>query len=142
MLLPENIDYWMTVVKLYGWLLSGLVTAILVILINETIAYTRKRYSRKSICSMLNIELALDLVLCQNRKPGESLHFQYSCWENFRSACTEFLSYDNLYYIGLAYIALRQIEAGTIDTGRQAAALASIEKAQKILEPLSAKPPK
>ncbi len=135
MLLPENLDYWLTVVKLYGWLLSGLITAILVIGINEAISWFRKRHARKGICSLLLNELSVNSVLCEHLQTNQ--HFQYACWESFRMECAAFLSPDELSDLYLAYTALIQIESGHVDSTHSSEAIASIETARKRLERLS-----
>lgn len=103
MLLPENLCYWLNVTKLYGWLLSGIVTAMLVIAINEGIAYFRNRASRRRIVALILCEITYNVEgykrLLKFKQQSLSPPLSCSCCESMRLKCVEFLPNDLIYEI-------------------------------------------
>lgn len=113
--IPDNLSYWLTIVKLFGWLFSGVVTAVLVIVINEWLTWRKRQIYRKNLVLLLICELSSNLKLLYTYFyeyfGHTNLMFSSTVWINSSNEiahilpqkvlCELFVIYHKLHYLEL-----------------------------------------
>lgn len=100
-------------VRLVTMLFSGLITAVMVIVINEGLNYCKLRRRRRGILLMLVCELISNESLLTNYmedlREGKTT-FRYTVWEKSCIEVADFLTQRQLAELSAAYSLLRKIE--------------------------------
>lgn len=99
--------------RLIAMLFSGLITAIMVILINEGLNYCKLRKRRRGILLLLVSELVGNESLLTNYTSDllqKKILFRYTVWEKSCVEVADFLSQKQLAELSATYSLLRKIE--------------------------------
>ena len=98
--------------RLVSMLFSGLITAVLVIAINEGLNFFKLRKKRRGILLLLICELIANESLIEMVSQKETT-FRYTVWEKSCVEVADFLSQRTLAELSATYSLLRKIESGS-----------------------------
>lgn len=98
-------------VRLISMLFSGLITAVMVIVINESLNWFRVRRRRRGLLILLVCELiANETMLTRYLENFQKMPFRYTVWEKSCVEFADFLSEKNLTELSAVYYHLHLIE--------------------------------
>ena len=137
-LVPQDFEYWWKVVRLYGWLLSGIVTAVLVIAINEVIAYAKTRKKKRGTLLLLITEFVVNEKLIRNLDLMLMTQVKFKCdvWEKNCIDIATYLPRRLLAEVDALYFEYHIYESNILAI-HQTELLAKLSRIRKAIAPLA-----